>query len=178
MITPTTIKTGHHVCGFCSTGHHDRCPSAVLNGDEVTVIACPCPCDSPARCMNCYTREDVNPETFVCDDRDACAMRTEQSRREAQEKLFGGRARPDAPEGRTSSRKTPRSARPTTSGQCLCCGEATKGGLFLPGHDSKYLNARIADVSGVTAPEDVVDRMRTDGCSDALIAKFQKRIAA
>lgn len=179
MYKVQTVRPMEMPCGFCRSGKHGLCPGAVLNGDETTALTCPCDgCEVRPRCVNCSAREGVNPATCSCDDLDACAARIETSRREARERLFGGRERPDTPTGAPRSRTTPRRAAPTRTGQCLCCGEATKGGLFLPGHDSKYLNARVEDVSGVTAPEDVVDRMRADGCSDALIAKFRKRVSA
>ena len=38
-----------------------------------------------------------------------------------------------------------RQARPRPHPACRCCGEPTKGGKFLPGHDSKYLSQLLAD---------------------------------
>lgn len=179
MYKVQTVRPMSMPCGFCKSGKHGFCPGVVLNGDETTALTCPCDgCEVRLRCVNCYIREGVNPTTCTCDDLDACATRIETARKNAREKLFGGHDRPSTPGNAPRSTKTPRSARPTRAGQCLCCGEATKGGLFLPGHDSKYLNARVEDISGVTAPGDVEDRMRADGCSDALIAKFRKRVAA
>lgn len=48
-------------------------------------------------------------------------------------------SKPEKPKrGRTSPK-------PTGPGKCRCCGEPTKGGSFLPGHDSKFLT-RLAEM--------------------------------
>jgi hypothetical protein len=35
-----------------------------------------------------------------------------------------------------------------SSGACVCCGEVTRGGSFLPGHDAKYKSMLRAKAKG------------------------------
>lgn len=59
---------------------------------------------------------------------------------------------------------------------CLCCGEPTRGGKFLPGHDSRYLKARERLVRMTTSTvEQEIEKMQERGLSEALQAKFRKR---
>jgi hypothetical protein len=57
--------------------------------------------------------------------------------------------------------------------RCLCCGEPTKGGKFLPGHDSKYLTTKIAQLEGPWQP--VYDQLVVE-VSPAFADKFKKRV--
>lgn len=43
--------------------------------------------------------------------------------------------------------------------KCGCgCGETTKGGYFLPGHDSKTLSAVIETAGGITALKQIIEK--------------------
>lgn len=181
MITEKTTKTGKHVCGFCSTGgRHDLCPGGVLNGNQVEVYVCPCPCGTPKiRCLDCNAREDVNPTTWTCNDVEACAQKR-AARRAAFEETLPRASKPqegtDAPRKRTRSSETPPKAART--GSCLCCGEATKGGLFLPGHDARYLARTVQAVKDGGRLDDVMTEWARAGISEALQAKLVKRLGA
>ena len=63
---------------------------------------------------------------------------------------------------------------------CLVTGEPTKGGLFKPGMDARYVSQRVEAVveSGFTAKAEKEQRakMREDGVSDKLVAKFDKSL--
>lgn len=182
MITVKETKVGQHVCGFCSTGTHQFCPIGVVNGDGVTVYRCPCSCnEGQARCLNCRNlgaEDEVDPTTWLCIDLDDCSARREEKRRKALGNLgefLEARKDPGAPEGRE---KAPRAPRRAASGSCLCCGEATGGGRFRPGHDSRYLSMVVGSVKEQGASVDgIAAIMAQEGCSEALIAKFRKRVA-
>ena len=72
-----------------------------------------------------------------------------------------------------SATKTPK---PET--KCLCCGEPTKGGKFLPGHDARYVSQQAVEY--VDAVSDSVRKHIYNYCeehlSNHLFAKFVKRI--
>ena len=179
-ITQKTLKQSTHPCGFCSTGgRHDLCPGGVLNGNQVEVVLCGCTQhEIVRRCLNCgnKTPGEVSRETWTCIDVEACTATTARRRREADEALFGGRAPAKFSEAREKAPKAP--AKPKT-GKCLCCGETTGGGLFRPGHDSKYLTRAVADIrEGTHDLADVQAAWRDSGISDALVAKLAKRVAA
>lgn len=174
-ITIKTTKLSKFPCGFCSSGAHDHCPGGVLNGDGVTVIVCDCTeHEAVRRCLDCGARGDVNPETWTCADADSCQAVRDRHRRETQERLFPGMD--DAPAvaalGKPANRsQTPRKA----AGTCLCCGEPTKGGNYLPGHDSRHLTMLAKGITeGLRTLEDAQSHLPTD----ALRAKLAKRVSA
>lgn len=65
---------------------------------------------------------------------------------------------------------------------CTCgCGDQTKGGKFLPGHDARYVSERVSAIftSGkhsAKAEKDQRAKIKKDGVSDALVAKFEKSL--
>lgn len=172
-------------CGHCNVGHHGTCPGGVRNGDG-SIYRCGCSCERAAqrRCTDCNNRrpEEVG-EDWRCLDRDACRAdverrvaessigkflaqwRSERAQEARREPLVG-------PDGQTCRVSTPRSSRaPSRAGAgCLCgCGGTTKGGKFLPGHDSKYLNQLVER-------GDQEARELALAVSEAFAAKFEKRI--
>ena len=78
------------------------------------------------------------------------------------------------------SRKGTETPARTDSGQCLHCGEPTKGGLFLPGHDAAYLAAIVKNIKGEDGVAHTLDewlaKMAQFGCSQALQDKLTKRV--
>ncbi len=174
----TKTKTPTTKCGFCSTGHHENCPSGTRNGNG-SIHQCRCGCErsTQVKCTDCNSRDpqEVNPETWKCIDRDGCAARIEtalnanptvvkirQIQASSRERIAAERAdlrekkathalrvvatsgdeQPPAPTPapRSTRVRAPKSPRPCTCG----CGATTKGGLFQPGHDSKYLSQLVA----------------------------------
>ena len=178
-ITTKTEKQSKHPCGFCSTGNrHDLCPGGILNGNQTEVYLCGCTEHEPVvRCLECNNRTpgEVSRETWTCTDAEACAQKREKRRREADEALFGGRAPTKVSEARERAPKAPAKAK---GGQCLCCGEATKGGLFLPGHDARYLARTVEAVKGGASLDDTMTAWARAGISGALQAKLVKRLGA
>lgn len=192
MATTTTAQKTI-TCGFCDTGAHGLCPGGVRNGDG-TIVLCVCPerynpgnCNAGiVRCTDCQNRRsgEVNTDTWKCIDRDACAaeqqrkvdsnpfvqqMAKVRAAREALERSAPTRTAPSAPRS-SETPERPREVSSSGSRACLClCGGHTKGGKFLPGHDSKYLNALVAN------PGDE-SRTLAYAVSDAFGAKYEKRI--
>lgn len=151
-------------CQFCADGHHGSCPGAVRNARPGRrLIKCYC-CTREPYCVDCKSDEDVNIETWSCRNPAACALRVrarlgmsplhrqlqacrvdsqERARRirlEA-EALRAGVPLDEIDEFERPQEKKPRVQRPAT-GSCECCGEPTRGGRFIPGHDMK-LKARL-----------------------------------
>ncbi|QXJ40722.1 hypothetical protein [Curtobacterium phage Parvaparticeps] len=183
-------------CGFCvaSPGNerHDLCPSAVESNGRA--LRCPCGCQRSRqiRCFTCDRREDehlgqeVDHATWRCFDLDSCAAALEA--RLATNPTIAlirsiAREKNERSEKPTLPRTSPAARK---SGACLHCGEATKGGLFLPGHDAAWLSQMVKELIAshpadpelrMRMGEDRIDFMREKGCSDALIAKFRKRVA-
>lgn len=182
---PTTnvesIKLSRIPCGFCSTGgRHDLCPGGVLNGDRKTLVLCACT-EHPQviRCLECgHTGSDVSDITWHCEDPDACDGRKQKWAMDNIRTLYGD---PDSPEGaRTRPKsqqvkeKAPRAPR---GGVCLHCQEPTKGGLFLPGHDAKYLAQTVQMIrDGAATLDKQLELWASRGISEALQAKLTKRV--
>lgn len=167
-ITTKTEKQSKHLCGFCSTGHHDLCPGGILNGNLTEVVLCGCD-EHPIhpRCLDCNNREadEVNRETWTCIDVEACSAKA----------LYGGRAPEVRHEAEKKAAKAP--AKPK-GGKCLCCGETTGGGLFRPGHDARYLSAAVKAIqAGERILGNELDRWAEQGISEALQAKLTKRVS-
>lgn len=182
MSTPKITRTGNTPCGTCMTGHHNLCKRGILNGDEVTVIVCPCPEHEPAiRCLGCGlidpTGGEVSADTWSCADFDSCSARRQASRERVRRELWGDTGTPPrapARETHASSRMTPRK----TAGACLHCNEPTKGGMFLPGHDAIYLSERVAHIrSGGVTLEETLAAWQSVGVSEALQNKLARRVA-
>lgn len=66
------------------------------------------------------------------------------------------------------------------TGTCLVTGKPTKGGLFAPGQDAKYVSLLVAEVGEKnftkTATDAALKKMKSDGTSEKLQAKFVKAV--
>jgi hypothetical protein len=154
---------GTTTCGFCSTSRHDSCRGGYRNGDgSVLICGCECADSKPEFCHHCHsTNKDDLGLPWLCDDRDACEGRL-RARLESSE--FYKTVTTALGVERRTSRAT---------GKCLCCGEPTRGGKFLPGHDSKYLNALVESTDGPWMA--AYERIKNEA-SPALAEKFKKRV--
>jgi hypothetical protein len=172
-------------CGFCSLGgRHDLCPSGVWSNEKL--YRCPCGCERSLeiKCLDCNTRiqDDVDPITWKCRDRDAC--KTEIELRLANNPVIQQirEIRERSKERVTNERQImKRAAGRPTSGSCLHCGEPTKGGKFLPGHDATWVTEQVAAIKAGTPGdkqryEDLMARCVEMGISDALQGKIKKRV--
>lgn len=76
--------------------------------------------------------------------------------------------------------KKERAPKVEKTGTCLVTGKPTKGGLFAPGQDAKYVSLKVAEVAGAKftkkAKDTAVKAMKTDGVSEKLVAKFEKAV--
>lgn len=63
---------------------------------------------------------------------------------------------------------------------CLVTGEPTKGGLFKPGMDARYVSERVTEVINgkfsAKAEQTARAKMKKDGVSEKLVAKFDKSL--
>lgn len=146
----TKTQSGSYRCGFCGTGDHELCPVGLRNGNG-SLLRCSCPCNSPQdrRCLRCGekgTIENISPD-WICYLEAECSVRVA--------KLIAGNPIHDRidrayraakaervaqAKQRAKQREATYSARGGTP-DCLCgCGGTTRGGLFQPGHDSRYMS--------------------------------------
>lgn len=185
--TTTATATRLRACGFCASGTHERCPGSIQNATGLWR----CQCEQTERCgqLRCTTCGNREPGTVneqgACLDGDACRATVAASQRAARVAM-NMPADLDVHQTSTDTEGNPvlavQHTRPTkpakpASGQCVCCGEATKGGLFLPGHDSRWLSLQVACYTeGGQDRAEVAEYMRSRGASEALVAKFNKRV--
>jgi hypothetical protein len=159
-------------CQFCAQGLHNSCPGAVRNGRK-KLVHCYC-CVKPPHCLVCGNQEtaEVNPETWVCLYPNLCAIRVQQrlenaplyrqlrecrtesatrarAIRKAAEGIRSGLPADEVDEFDRPQDKKPKAPKRAVAGKCECCGEPTRGGTFLPGHDAKLKSKfRIAAKAG------------------------------
>lgn len=191
---PITVSE-NTLCGPCGTNQHDRCVVGSKYDDsrgkhqkypEGIVWACRCTdggCTSGRRkCANCSNRvtEEINPETWECLDIEGCRD-TMNKRREANpfyaqlREIKENVAMAKIAENKTKAEKAEKAPKEPTF--CLVTGEPTKGGLFKPGMDARYVSERVADVTGKVRTEaQARKQMKDDGVSEALVAKFEKSL--
>lgn len=79
-----------------------------------------------------------------------------------------------------TAEKAAKPAKVEKTGTCLVTGKPTKGGLFAPGQDAKYVSLRVADVEAANftkkAQDEQLAKMKKDGTSEKLQAKFLKAV--
>ena len=174
------------ICGFCATNSHTRCAIGVRNqaGDKIH----PCLCDQAEcatrgrhKCTACGNRTatEVDPDTWECIDRDACRALIE-ARREASplsRELREARRSADMAKVENAEKKATAKAEKEPT-YCLVTGEPTKGGLFKPGMDARYVSNMVEAVTSKSTTEAKARKqMKDDGVSEKLIAKFDKSLA-
>lgn len=127
---------------------HDKCPGAVAAPDGVYL--CSCECHAGKRhCLTCGVESTELNEFGHCIDDAGCADRLHHSLLEdprwqaiqaAKEAAAAARAE-EAPERAEKARQRRESTKAPR--RCAHCGEATKGGLFVMGHDMKLKGALL-----------------------------------
>lgn len=176
-------------CGFCATRTHERCSiGAKHKGPHVkyttgVVWVCTCTCNEGRRkcavCGNTRT-EEVSPDFWECIDVDACHAVVEARReaspffaqlRDIKERVQMAKVQDNETKAKTKTAKV---------GKCLVTGEPTKGGLFKPGMDARYVSERVASVTEANfskaSEKDARTKMKNDGVSERLVAKFDKSL--
>lgn len=168
-----TIKIGNFKCGFCITNSHNTCPGVIRNGD-LSLVQCACDCakTKTPRCTECHTTDQDNlGRPWLCDDRDACVARIKTRLRNSPLNQ-----RIEEVQARAKAEPRPTTSNRPSKGLCHCCGEATKGGKFLPGHDSTWLK-RIAERVNSGQADRTKQLELVTQVSPALAAKLVKRLA-
>lgn len=177
--TPFRAKAAMTVCGYCHDGKHDLCPHAVRNGNKGLWL---CACAGPncggkiLSCIRCKkVHDDVTPKLRICIDQDACEARV-QTKRDANP-VFQEVTRIQEKRMAEKAENTTTRVKVEKVGTCIVTGKPTKGGLFAPGMDARYVSDRVADVVGKKATESQArKKMKDDGVSEKLIAKFDKAL--
>jgi len=188
-------------CGWCLTGDHANCAATIEMGVPAQGkkasgrFTWRCPCREPGcanartRCIRCRRRDvEVTEQLSECVDAEDC--RDYLTRKRAADPTF--RIIDEIRRRRTAQRdekssETPRKAGTTPSrpsaGECLCCGEPTRGGKFLPGHDSRYIKAQAeayvkipATIDGLQPADRVAIYDKMEACGPALHAKWVKAV--
>lgn len=186
------------LCGFCNDGNHDKCAIGIKFDEsrgahkkwpEGIVWVCRCTngsCTTGRRkCAYCGNRttEEIDPTTWECLDIEACRAKVQAKRdndpflaqlREIKEKTDMAKIE----ENKTKAEKKAATKEPTF---CLVTGEPTKGGKFKPGMDARYVSDRVTEcINGnftAKVEKEQRSKMKSDGVSDALVAKFEKSLA-
>lgn len=195
-MTLTIIDT--KPCGFCQTdrvnpetGAHDKCCIGIKMGKHAKYtggVVWTCGCEicpkGRRRCAYCHntTTEEIDPATWECFDIAACREKMEVKRandpflvqlRDIKEKVNMAKVQ----DNKAKAEKAEKVKEPTF---CLVTGEPTKGGLFKPGMDARYVSERVTVVlnAGFTkkAADEQRAKMKKDGVSDALKGKFEKSL--
>lgn len=189
IVKPRTARR----CGWCNDGHHGSCAIGVrtigprVKYPEGAVYLCLCEeggCKLGRRkCTVCNNRvtEEVDPVTWECFDVEGCRS-TLEARRAANplyielREAYRSSEMAKVQEKATKAAKAAKEPKPDTF--CLCCGEKTKGGLFLPGHDARHVSTLVESVTTKNQTEAQARKsLKDDKVSDALMAKFEKSLA-
>lgn len=170
-------------CGFCNTGSHDRCPGGTRSGTKGVRI-CPCEvgerCGQP-RCLKCNNRkrEDLDLNDWTCASTTECESRI-QDRLAANPQYQAMIQAKERANMATATETKAKREKTVKEGKCLVTGKPTKGGLFAPGQDAKYVSLKVAQVAGanftVKATAAAKKEMQADGVSEKLVAKFEKAV--
>lgn len=146
--------------------NHDQCRGAIRQG-QGAIILCSCPNhdgESP-KCIDCSATGMVDSDARTCNDIEGCIERRAAKQRanplhqqlmEVQAvaqaaKTAKSAARKANPAGENGQAQPITRAPRPKSGRCQHCGGATKGGLFVAGHDANLkgdLQRRMLDLQG------------------------------
>lgn len=189
LADPRPARMNGGVCGFCFVGtesSHEHCRRAVRNGDGSIFY---CQCDHAThgpvqtRCTECYNtvQAELDQKLWLCLDADECVVRVENRLKAdpTYQMITEIREKSDlrlVAEGKRKPRREKREPKPKV-GACLCCGDATAGGKFLPGHDARLVSIWAGKVEGSEVTrEDAIAKFVELGTSDALIAKLTRKL--
>lgn len=177
-------------CGFCQTGNHESCAIGTkmekhAKYTDGVVWSCGCwdgSCETRSRlkCAYCGNKveAEVDPRNWLCKDTEACHASV-SARRENDPFLAQLKEIRSTVMAKIENDKT--KAAPKT-GTCVCgCEGTTKGGLFLPGHDARFVSTLVGQVEAAKFTGKATDTARKTltgkKVSDKLVAKFEKSVA-
>jgi len=179
-MTATRTKVGILICGFCSTRNCEHCPRAIRH-ESGKIWRCECTrpyCGGQVmRCLDCKNETDGEIAVdWRCIDQEACELAvkkrldanpTIQMIRELEIRVS---------ENTATEAKVKREKAPKEPTNCIHCGEPTKGGKFLPGHDARMvaeLIRKAVDDKSLTQAQ-ARAQLTDGGASETLVAKFDK----
>lgn len=178
------------ICGHCKwgphpEGKHPNCPRAVRNGSNAKfkIITCECPhpgCgDEIFRCLDCKNerQDELDKENWRCFDLEAChdRIQTRLLANPQYQQILEIRRSTMAKIANENAEKAAKKAATPKVGSCLHCGEPTKGGKFLPGHDAAYVSALVRASIDKPATADS-NRAKAQAASESLGVKFDKSL--
>lgn len=178
---------GKHICGYCATGAHEHCKRAIRNGNG-SVHLCPCqdghpgPAIQAIKCLECYNTDldELDEKLWACWDVRLCASRI-QDRLDANpdyQRIHQSYVNAAVTTAKERAERPARNRNPgrPSSGQCLCCGEKTGGGMFLPGHDARLVSIKAKEVEAGANPLEVLAAFKALGVSEKLYAKLERKL--
>jgi len=168
-------------CGFCQHGNCEHCPRMTIFFGKRWKCQCSregCP-SGTVRCCDCKDEDpdNVSPSDWRCYDKDACATRV-QKRLDDNPLVQQIRTIKERVKMAETAEKAAKAEKaPKEKTYCLVTGDETKGGLFKPGMDARYVSLRVAEVLAGKATETAtLKRFDDEVGSDALKAKFVKSL--
>lgn len=174
-------------CGYCATGSHEHCKRGIRSGDG-HVMLCPCmiaherTSAASIRCLECGNTDidELDEKMWLCIEPEDCEYRINQRIKNDPNMQMIHQAYIDAAEKQAVAKanKPARNRNPSrpSSGECLCCGEKTAGGLFLPGHDARLVSMKGKEVAEGADPIQVLADFKAMGVSPALYAKLERKL--
>lgn len=155
---------------------HARCP-----GVDSARRICECECHEPdGRCRACKT-DDLPDGSVLCWDEVGCKRRQHEQLQNhpKYQQLQKCREQAKIAQGEVREIRRERAEPRPTTGRCEHCGEPTKGGRFVPGHDAKLKGILLGLATAENTPLDqaedaVVELMMRDWVS----ANAKKKIPA
>lgn len=140
---------------------HSKCKGVLLGANGQVQCVCPCGCHKDQkRCSDCGTEDaELDPATLRCANRPHCAERIQRALEATDIWKLAEESRRRAAAATSDTLRAPSATRPR-EGRCQHCGEPTRGGIFLPGHDAKLKGElkRAAAAGGVPAAVEVIVR--------------------
>lgn len=184
-MTTATARTNPatFTCGYCNTGTHDFCPGKIRGATKSTPDGMwTCPCTDPSHdnrqphCLECkHAGEgEVGPMSWSCLDKSACLARR-QARMDTNPVIQKIRELKEKRMSQTEAEKPTRKPAAPKVGNCLHCGEVTKGGKFLPGHDAAFVSDQVGLVLADRKNEKRA-RAAMAETSEALQKKFERSL--
>ena len=153
-------------CGWCLDDNHENCR---INVDMPSAphrnYICPCQCNdgTRTRCNDCG-RRGVETSHGRCLDVEECRI-YRQSRTIPTTKSQQVKADRAAREQSKTEKATKGEAK------CACCSQPTKGGRFLPGHDSRFVANLVGSTTSDTQAAEISVQIG-EQCSTALSRKY------
>lgn len=113
-------------------------------------------------------------KSWSCLDKTACEARR-QARLDANPTIQLIRTLKEIRMSQTATEKPAREPKAPKTGNCLHCGEVTKGGKFLPGHDAAFVSDQVGLVMADPKNEKKARQAMAE-TSEALQKKFERSL--